>query len=203
MRSQSFDGMVFSDPLRAKLYSPALQEAAAQGHKRAAFNAIIANSLRDDPFDTAQALVINTWLTGNALLNCDKVTMAHSLEARVPFFDPLLMAFAAAAPSDIRMKSNKFMLREAMRPLLPEFAIERPKQPFGTPILYWFANDLKGRIEERLLDQGAFIRQWFDPQALERLLRGHFNNTAPQVEVVFRLLTLEAWGQVFVQSVHQ
>jgi asparagine synthase (glutamine-hydrolysing) len=199
MRSQSFDGMVFSDTLRVKLYSPALREAAAQGHKRAMFDAIIGKSLRDDPFNTAQALVINTWLTGNALLNCDKVTMAHSLEARIPFFDPNLLAFAAAAPSDLRMRSNKYILREAMRPLLPSFAIERPKQPFGTPILNWFATDLKLRIQEKLLDQGAFIRQWFDVAALERLLRGHFNNTAPQVEVVFRLLTLEQWGQVFVR----
>lgn len=197
-RLQSFDGMAFSDTLRRKLYSPALNEAwhTAQ-HKEQTFAQIMARSWRDDPYDTAQAVMINTWLTGNALLNCDKVTMAHSLEARVPFFDPVLLDFAARVPSNVRMISNKFVLREAMRPYLPAFALERPKQPFGTPILNWFGNELSGRIQEILLD-GEFIRAWFNRPALESLLKDHFSGRAPQVEVVFRLLTLELWGRRFI-----
>ena len=120
--------MVFSDALRAQLYGADLKRAAAYGYKERTYAEIVGRSLRGNPDDTAQALVINTWLTGNALLNCDKVTMAHSLEARVPFFDPALLDFAAAVPPEIRMKRNKYVLREAMRPLLPEFALERPKK---------------------------------------------------------------------------
>jgi asparagine synthase (glutamine-hydrolysing) len=200
-RTLSYDDFVFSDALRQQLYNAALKEAwSGAQHKERTFAAIIAHSLRDDPYNTAQALVINTWLTGNALLNCDKVTMAHSLEARVPFFDPVLLDFAAAVPPEIRMKRNKYVLREAMRPYLPEFALERPKQPFSTPILSWFAYELSGRIQDTLLDDGAFIRNLFDRAALERLMRGHFSGRAPQVEVIFRLLTLEMWTQAFLKS---
>lgn len=200
MRSLSYDGFVFSDALREKLYSPALKAAwHSARHKEQTYAGIVTRSLRDDPFNTAQALVINTWLTGNALLNCDKVTMAASLEARVPFFDPAMLEFAAAVPPEIRMKRNKYVLREAMRPYLPDFALERPKQPFGTPILDWFAHDLRGRIHDVLLDDGAFIRDLFERRALEQLLQAHFNGRAPQVEVVFRLLTLEMWARQFLR----
>lgn len=202
-RAQSYDGLAFSDTLRAQLYNGDTRRAAAYGYKERAYAEIVARSLRGSPDDIAQALVINTWLTGNALLNCDKVTMAHSLEARVPFFDPALLDFAAAVPPDIRMRRNKYVLREAMRPLLPEWALERPKKPFETPILGWFARDLRDDIAGVLLDRNAYIRGLFNAPALETLLRDHFSGRAPQVEVVLRLLTLELWAQRFAVAAPQ
>lgn len=200
-RAHSFDGLVWTDSLRDHLYAEPLMTAWTRSqHKERAYDAILARSLRGNASNTAQALVINTWLHGNALLNCDKVTMAHSLEARVPFFDPTLLAFAAETPPDLRMRSNKYILREALRPLLPEWALERPKQPFQTPIRDWFAGALRTRIEDRLLDEGAFIRPYFERAPLEKLLRRHFSGRAPQVEIVFRLLTLELWGQHFLRA---
>jgi asparagine synthase (glutamine-hydrolysing) len=201
LRMQSFDGLAFSDSLRAQLYGPELMTAwrSAQ-HKEHTFNAIIARSWRDNPYDTAQALTINTWLTGNALLHTDKVTMASSLEARVPFFDPPLLQFAANVPPAVRMKANKYVLREAMRGHAPDFALERPKQPFGTPILNWFDHELSAPIRDTLCRPDAFIAALFNRSALDKLLRAHFDGHTSQVEVVFRLLTLEMWGQRFMQS---
>lgn len=197
----SFDGMAFSDALRGELYNANLTAAWAKAqHKERTYSAIIEKSWRDDPYNTAQALMINTWLTGNALLHTDKVTMASSLEGRVPFFDPVLLKFAANVPPSIRMKSNKIVLREAMRPLVPEFALERPKQPFGTPILNWFDNELSPHIREVLMNPNAFITQFFKRDALENMLKDHFWGRTSQVEVVFRLLTLELWGQRFIQT---
>lgn len=198
LRTQMFDGLVLSDTLRRQLYSPALREAwGTMRHKEKAFAQIVALSQRSNPDDTAQAIVINTWLAGNALLHADKVTMAHALEGRIPFFDPALLAFAAALPPDLRLRSNKYVLRAAMRPYLPEFALERPKQPFSTPILGWFAGPLAGRIREALAPSGAFVRHYFNGPALDRLLDDHFSGRRPQVEVVFRLLTLERWAKAF------
>ena len=200
LRMQSFDGMVFSDALRKQLYGPKLMEAWHQAHhKEQVYSDIVARSWRDDPYDTSQALVINTWLTGNALLSQDKVTMASSLEARVPFFDPVLLKFAANVPTELRMKSNKYVLREAMRPYLPEAMLQRPKQPFGTPILNWFDNELSDRLRDLLLDRQAFIRDLFNISALERLLHAHFAHQTRHEEIIFRLATLELWGQKFLQ----
>ncbi len=200
-RMMSFDGMVMSDALRDQLYSPDLMATWKRvQHKEHTFNAIIEKSWRDNPYNTAQALLINTWLTGNALLHTDKVTMASSLEARVPFFDPVMLKFAANVPPEIRMKSNKIVLREAMRPYVPEFALERPKQPFGTPILNWFDGDLSPRVREVLNDPNSFISEFFKRTELNALLKDHFWGKTSQVELVFRLLTLELWGQRFVKS---
>ncbi|RMF76571.1 MAG: asparagine synthase (glutamine-hydrolyzing), partial [Chloroflexi bacterium] len=201
LRMQSFDGLVFSDALRGQLYSAALNAHWAQArHKERCYADIITRSWHNDPYNTAQALVINTWLTGNALLSTDKVTMASSLEARVPFFDPVMLNFAARVPSQIRMKNNKYVLREAMRPYLPGFALQRPKQPFGTPILNWFGDDLQSRIQDVLLDERALNRNLFDRVALEKLLRAHFDGRASHVEVIFRLLNLELWHQQFIDD---
>jgi asparagine synthase (glutamine-hydrolysing) len=193
-RAMAFDGLVFSDALRDRLYTDTV--AGCTTHKDRAFADILAQSRADDPLKAAQALVIHTWLTGNALLSTDKVTMAHSLEARVPFFMPPLLDFAADLPPELLMRSNKHVLREAMRPLLPSWALERPKQPFSTPILAWFGASLRPRLEAALLDDGA-LSGLFQRRALERLLRAHFDGRAPQVEVVFRLATLALWLRRF------
>jgi asparagine synthase (glutamine-hydrolysing) len=200
-RRMSFDGLVLTDSLRRELYSRDLMSAwQSARHKEQTYAAVIAKSWRDDPYDTAQALVINTWLTGNALLHTDKVTMAASLEARVPLFDPALLRFAAQVPPAVRMQSNKVVLREAARDLLPDFARERPKRPFGTPILNWFDGPLKAHIRSTLTAPDAFIRPYFEAAALERLLEGHFSGQVNHVELVFRLLTLELWGREFVRT---
>ncbi|MBE0690224.1 MAG: asparagine synthase (glutamine-hydrolyzing), partial [Anaerolineae bacterium] len=198
-RMMAFDGMTMSDALRTRLYGDDLRRTWGRArHKEQTFADILSYSRQPQRANTAQALVINTWLHGNALLNCDKVTMAHSLEARVPFFDPDLLAFAARVPPQLRMRSNKFVLREAMRPYLPDFALARPKQPFGTPIRHWFDHDLQPRIAEVLLDHGAFIRSIFRGEALEGLLRAHFAGHEKHEEVVFRLLLLELWAKHFL-----
>jgi asparagine synthase (glutamine-hydrolysing) len=199
MRMHSFDGMVFSDTLRQRLYGEALTTACQHAHYRErVYTEIVARSWRDDPYNTAQALVINTWLTGNALLSQDKTAMAHSLEARVPFFDPALLKFAAEIPSELRMRANKYVLREAMRPYLPDFALERPKQPFSTPILKWFEHELSERIQDVLRDPAAVSRYLFHHRELDKLLDAHFSGRARHTEVIFRLLILELWQRKFL-----
>ncbi|MCA9907677.1 MAG: asparagine synthase (glutamine-hydrolyzing) [Anaerolineae bacterium] len=202
-RTLSFDGMVMSDTLRSSLYGDELRTTWTRvRHKENAFAEILKASEQPNTANTALALVINTWLHGNALLHGDKVTMAHSLEARVPFFDPNLLDFAARVPPELRMRSNKHILREAMRPYLPGYALERPKQPFSTPIRHWFDHDLQPRIAEVLLDRSAYIRSLFNIGALERLLRKHFEGHEKHEEVVFRLLLLELWAKRFLDVNH-
>lgn len=126
--------------------------------------------------------------------------MACSLEARVPFFDPALLRFAATIPPAVRMKRNKYVLREAVRPYVPDFALQRPKQPFGTPIMHWFEQDLSAQIQDVLRDPGAGVRDLFDSAGLNRLLDAHFSGTARHTEVIFRLLLLELWQRAFLKA---
>ncbi|NDJ74880.1 MAG: asparagine synthase (glutamine-hydrolyzing) [Chloroflexi bacterium] len=200
-RLASFEGLTFSDTLRDRLYSADVRAAWDRArHKEEAYAAIFRRSYTDDPGDMAQALHIHTWLPGNGLLAVDKVTMAHSLEARVPFFDPPLVDFAMRVPSDVRLQANKFVLREALHADLPDFALQRPKQPFGTPILRWFDHDLRDRVQAVLLDERSLNRGLFKRDALETLLRRHFNGQVDRVQVVFRLLLLELWHRATIDA---
>lgn len=200
LRNQSFDGVVFSDALRKRLYGPLLdQRWQIARHKESTFRRIAAESWRDDAYNTAQAVVINTWLTGNALLSQDKVTMAYSLEARVPFFDPVLFKFAANVPPALRMRANKYVLREAVRPFLDEAAVTRHKKPFSTPIGQWFDDDLSSNLREVIQDRDSLSRQLFKGAALDRLLNDHFSRKARYEEVIFRLATLELWAKAFLK----
>lgn len=195
LRAFSFDGMVWSDALRERLYTDVVWAGAAQ--TRAVYADVIARSWADDPRDTAAALVVNTWLHGNALLHADKVTMAHGLEARVPLFDPALLDLAAGIPPGLRLRANKVVLREAARPLLPAFALARPKQPFSTPIRGWFAHELRAEIRAALLAPDARIAPLFQGEALRTVLANHFAGREKQEELVFRLLNLELWARRF------
>lgn len=200
-RLAAFEGLAFSDGLRHTLYSRSLHGAWERAqHKERAYSAILDRAWTTDPGDLAQALAIHTWLPGNGLLAVDKVTMAHSLEARVPFFDPPLIDFAMRVPPDLRLKRNKYILREAMRPHLPAFALERPKQPFGTPILRWFDTALAERVRGVLLDVHSLERGLFDRDALETLLARHFSGQIERTEVVFRLLLLELWQRAMLDA---
>jgi asparagine synthase (glutamine-hydrolysing) len=188
---------VFDDDLRTKLYSPDLRARAKNTAQT--FETILARSWRDDPYDTAQALVMNTWLAGNAFLSLDRATMAASLEARTPFFDPVLLKFAATIPPTLRLRDHQYLLREAARPYLPDFALERPPQDSAAPALRWLDDELSARIRELLLNPNAFITEFFNRDALETLLKDHFWGRTKRHEIVFRLLVLELWGQRFIK----
>jgi asparagine synthase (glutamine-hydrolysing) len=200
-RMASFEGLVLTDGQRERLYGEALTAAWERAqHKERAYLDILRRAWTDDAGDLAQALAIHTWLPGNGLLALDKVTMAHSLEARAPFFDPPLIEFAARIPSAVRLRRNKFVLREALRADLPDFALRRPKQPFGTPLLRWLDRDLTERVRAVLLDERSLGRGLFRRPAVEALLERHFSGRTDQVELVFRLLLLELWQQSTIDA---
>jgi asparagine synthase (glutamine-hydrolysing) len=200
-RAMSYDGIASSAEQRAGLYGSELTAASrGEAHLERTFGEILRSASTDDPADRVQALWIRTWLPGNGLLSFDKVTMAHSLEARVPFFDPPLMSFAMRIPSDIRLKANKYVLREAMRDMVPASVLRRPKQPFGTPLRAWFDDDLAARVQAVLLDPRSLGRGWFKPAALEDLVGRHFRGQADHTELIFRLLLFELWQQSTIDA---
>jgi asparagine synthase (glutamine-hydrolysing) len=193
-RAISFDGLSTSLRRRARLQGPIPAAGGGRDDYTArTFAEILVRSEADDPVDLVQALWIHTWLPGNGLLSLDKVTMAHSLEARVPFFDPPLMSFAMSIPSRIRLRAEKHVLREAVRDIVPPSVLRRRKKPFGTPIRSWFDNDLAERVQDILLDPRCLGRGWFDSVTLESLVLRHFRKEADHTELIFRLLLLELW----------
>jgi asparagine synthase (glutamine-hydrolysing) len=193
-RLASCDGWTVSDTLRRELYSQELGEAWTNvRHAEAAFAEVLAAAVADDPADLVHALTLAGWLPGDGLLALDGVTMAHGLEARVPFFDPPLLSYAASLPPRVRGRGEKWVLREAMRRDLPSFAGDRPKQPFETPLGRWFDRDLGPRLQEVLLDPVCLGRGIFRAGAVEQMLGRHLRREVDHTELIFRLVVLERW----------
>ena len=142
------------------------------------------------------ALDMRTWLVDDVLTKMDKMSMAASVEARVPFLDHRLVEFVAGVPLAIKVaKGPKTLLREAMKGVLPPRTIRRRKHAFQIPLEPWLAGPLSGFVREILLDDRARRRGWFDMKGVESLIS---KNGAGDPQSVWTLLCLELWAREFL-----
>jgi asparagine synthase (glutamine-hydrolysing) len=156
-----------------------------------------------DDAATMQLVDINTWLAGDILVKADRMTMAHSLELRVPFLDREVMAVAArlAREEKIGQGTTKLALRTAMSEVLPKAAAERAKLGFPVPVGHWLRGGCYG-FADRLLRE-AQTGEWIDRAAALRLLE-RFRAGDPEAEWrhVWVLIVFSLWHQVFVERVY-
>jgi asparagine synthase (glutamine-hydrolysing) len=144
---------------------------------------------------TLNSIDILTWMPDNSLIRCDKMSMAASIEVRVPFLDHEMIEYCLRLPDEqkLRANMNKVALREAIAPLLPEFVLQRRKQGFTVPLSRWFKTSLFSQITD-ILTETSFIQRGFLNKnevrtLIERMQQGH----ADAVDLVFRFLVLALW----------
>jgi asparagine synthase (glutamine-hydrolysing) len=114
------------------------------------------------------ALDMHTWLVDDVLTKMDKMSMAVSVEARVPFLDHRLVEFVASVPLAVKLEHGaKTLLKRAAAPLLPPATIRRRKHAFQIPLGAWVSGPLKDFVRDTLLDQRAHQRGWIDTARLE------------------------------------
>jgi asparagine synthase (glutamine-hydrolysing) len=156
-----------------------------------------------DDTSTMQLVDINTWLHGDILVKADRMTMAHSLELRVPFLDREVMAVAArlAREEKIGGGTTKLALRQAMAAVLPQAAAERAKLGFPVPIGHWLKGEMYGWAE-RLLRE-ARTDEWIDRDAALSLLE-RFRAGEPDVSWrhIWVLIVFSLWHQIYVERVY-
>jgi asparagine synthase (glutamine-hydrolysing) len=142
-----------------------------------------------------------TSLADNLLMYGDKMSMAVSLEARVPFLDLELMALAESIPADFKIKGRqqKHILKKAMEAWLPPESVNREKVGFETPIDRWLRDDLRGHLEERLLDRESACGQYFERDELRRMIADHASGRQDHKRSLFGLLTFEVWHEQFIR----
>jgi asparagine synthase (glutamine-hydrolysing) len=142
-----------------------------------------------------------TSLADNLLLYGDKMAMAVSLEARVPFLDLELMALAESLPAamKIRGRNQKRILKKAMEGWLPPRLVNRKKIGFTTPIDQWLRTDLRTQVEERLLSEGSACREYFDPDTVRGMVLDHTQGRHDHKRSLFTLLTFEIWHDLFIR----
>ncbi|MBI2822344.1 MAG: asparagine synthetase B, partial [Acidobacteria bacterium] len=123
------------------------------------------------------------------------------LELRVPFLDHRLVEFAARLPPDLKLSGGhgKFLLRQAMRDVLPQQIVARPKKGFPVPTRQWFRMPLSGFVRESLLARDSACRDYFDCSVIDELLCAHEKGLADRQQEIWTLLVFELWHRLFLK----
>jgi asparagine synthase (glutamine-hydrolysing) len=140
-----------------------------------------------------------SWLPDNLLERGDRMTMAASIEARVPFLDHRLAEFVSTLPDHWRVDElrRKRVLREAARALLPREILMRPKVGFRVPVNEWFTDGLRGYLFEHLRSKDSLTRSYYNTTVLDRVLDEHTQGVQTHDKLLWTLLTLEIWHRQY------
>ena len=143
-----------------------------------------------------------SWLPDNLLERGDRMTMAASIEARVPFLDHELAAFASSLPDHYRIRGmrSKWILREAGKQLLPERILTRRKVGFRVPVNRWFRGEMRDYLLDHLQGGSSMIRAYFDPKALDHVLAEHLDGRQNHEKLLWALLNLEIWHRQYARA---
>jgi asparagine synthase (glutamine-hydrolysing) len=142
------------------------------------------------------------YLIDNNLLYTDKMTMAHGVEARVPFLDPDLAFIAANLPSHMKFNrtTGKYILKKAMTADLPMEIIERPKTGFGIPIRRLIKNELRETFSDLLSEKSILSRGLFDFKGVQSLLLKDSESRIDAANLIFTIGCVEMWARQFIDT---
>lgn len=175
------------------------------GH--AGLNAYFATLFRRFQNGTAlqkmSAVDIEGWMPDCLLLRSDKMSMAASIELRVPFLDHSFVEFCLSLPDNekIRSKVQKYLLRTTMTDILPREILTRKKKGFPVPIAKWFRGELFSPLRDILSDRKSRERGYVSPNYVEEILKRHAAGVEDHSIRLFYLLVLEMWHRKYIDNV--
>jgi asparagine synthase (glutamine-hydrolysing) len=139
-----------------------------------------------------------TWLPDDLLIKADKITMANSIELRVPFLDHKVMEFAASLPTNFKVRgfTTKYLAKKALSHRVPQEIINRKKAGFPVPYESWLRTDLNSWLRDLLFSQRAMERGYFDRRGVEGLFSKN-SETGAYSKEIFCLAVLELWHRIF------
>jgi asparagine synthase (glutamine-hydrolysing) len=145
---------------------------------------------------------IHSYLPYNQLTYGDRMSMAQSLEVRVPFVDQRLVEVAGGIPLRWKMSGGKTkgLFRRAMAPFLPSEIVQAPKRGLNLPIALWFRRDLRDWVRSLLSPERLRRRGYFRPEAVVSLLEEHETGRRDHSLLIWALVVLEVWQQMYVDN---
>lgn len=155
-----------------------------------------------DPVDRMQYIDIHTWMRGDILLKADKMTMAHSLELRVPFLDKAVFEVASKIPTSLKTANGttKYILRKAAEGVVPEHVLNRKKLGFPVPIRHWLKNEMNDWAKNIIRESNT--EHLINKQYVLRLLDDHCQGKADNSRKIWTVLMFMVWHQVYVEDVY-
>ena len=196
-----YQGVSFYDQgLKNSLYTEEMRQSVAQHTISNTLEEFYRPNQGSDIQTKMQYLDVKTWLVDDLLIKADRMSMAPSLELRVPFLDHRLMEFSATIPTKYRLKKGitKYVIKKAMEGYLPNEIIHRKKMGFPTPLAILFKGDLKDYARQ-ILDSDKFhSRGYFNPGRIRNVLDEHTSGSADHHKVLWQLVVLEEWHRKFI-----
>jgi asparagine synthase (glutamine-hydrolysing) len=188
-----------TDDEKRELFTPEMNRALGDFSTFDSFREAARGYQSDDPLHRALYIDFKTFLNGLLVVD-DKLSMAHSIEARVPFLDNDLVDYVSRIPSQLKLHEgeSKHVLRLAMRGLLPSSTIDRRKQGFTPPDETWYRENSLAFVEDLILGPRAVERGYFQPKMLRRLLDDHVAGKRNHRFLIWSLMCFEWWNRLFV-----
>jgi asparagine synthase (glutamine-hydrolysing) len=153
---------------------------------------------------TAQMMAFDfeTYLPEDCLTKIDRMSMAHSIESRVPLLDHHVIEFAASLPPGLKIRGGrlKYLLKQLAFRLVPRELLDRPKQGFAVPINHWFRGSLRDAFGDILGSPVARQRGYFDYRFIDRVLAEHLSGKRDHALRLWQLLIFEVWNRQYMDA---
>lgn len=192
------NAFIFDETTKQKVLKPFLDS--HEAHPWNVTHPIFSRVAEYDDVTKMQYLDIHTWLCGNILMKADKMTMANSLELRVPFIDVKVFELAAKIPTKYKIANGttKYVLREAMKKILPPEISTRRKLGFPVPIRHWLKHEFYPWAKDLIHD--SQVEEWINKEFVLTLLDRHKEGKADHSRQLWTVLTFMLWHQVFIEQ---
>ena len=160
---------------------------------------LLANCDAENRIEQMQFLDMNFYMAEDILTKVDRASMAVSLETRAPFLDPRVAEYAASLPAEYKLRGSKgkFILKEAVKDMLPKNILQRPKKGFGIPIAQWLRGRLNPLMNDLLSPERLKTQGLFNPEYVARLIVEHEKNVASHHKELWTLLVFQLWYDNF------
>ena len=192
---------VFGRSAQTALFSPAMSEALGKIDPYDAYHRALNSTDATSLLDKLLYTDTKTYLH-ELLMKQDQMSMAASIESRVPFLDHPLVEWVAKLPESMKLRgvTTKWILREAMRGRLPNEILDRKKMGFPVPVAPWLRGSWRFLLNEYVLGERAKARGLFNESELRRLVAEHDAGVRNHAERLWALINLEVWQRVFLDG---
>ncbi len=172
------------------------------GRGEQVFRQIAGSVDSQNPVEKLLYLDSRTYLSADILTKVDRMSMATSLEARVPLLDHELIEFVGQIPADLKLKNleTKYIFRKAVRGIVPDEILDRPKKGFDMPVNEWINAGLRTEIREALSEKRTLERGYFEPKYIKTLLDEHEKKRRDHSYALWILYMLELWHRRYLDN---